>query len=129
MNKRNAKKLKKGELIEDRRKKMLDDYNKLQQLSKNHNPPPDRGMYSNHTHIAVDSNSNMINVKQGYFNKGKYQLKEVDKVPIEYLMWLMKNRPLNTSELKLINRVIKSEVENNQLNNHKENTNSSNNKE
>ena len=106
-------KLKQQRLKEDKRKQIEERYNKIQELSKNHNPLPERGRYNNtHTHIGVNQNSNMINVKQGYFNKGKYQHKAVETVPIHYLKWMLETKELNKSEMGLIRKLIKkSEVE------------------
>lgn len=104
-------KLKQQRLKEDKRKQIEERYNKIQELSKNHNPLPDRGRYNTHTHIGVNPNSNMINVKQGYFNKGKYQHKRVETVPIHYLKWMLETKELNKSETRLVKKLIKSEGE------------------
>ena len=48
--------------------------------------------------------------------KGKYKAINVDKAPLNYLNWVIHNIELNKSETTLIRKLIKSEMEKNQLN-------------
>lgn len=53
--------------------------------------------------------SHFINCNQGYFNKGKYKGKLLEKVPVNYLIWVLNNvSDLNKTEIKLLSRNIKN---------------------
>lgn len=52
--------------------------------------------------------SHFINCNRGYFNKGKHKGKSIDRVPVNYLMWVLKNvLELNNSEKKILTKNIK----------------------
>ena len=59
---------------------------------------------------TVEPNSNFINLRGNYFNKGKYKGIEVDRAPIDYLEWLLHRSTvtLNKGETKLVNKLIES---------------------
>ena len=113
-----AKRKKKTKVLRvEAEKRKWDNYDKVNTLSKNHNPPPARGKPSKYKNTdTVERNSNFINVAGGYFNKGKYKAINVDKAPLNYLNWVIHNIELNKSETTLIRKLIKSEMEKNQLN-------------
>lgn len=65
--------------------------------------------------LTIEKNSNFINLKGGYFNKGQYKGAEVNRATIDYLEWLL-NSPivLNKGEITLINKVIKTKKKENE---------------
>lgn len=55
--------------------------------------------------------SGFINCKQGYMNKGKYKGYLIDKVPLNYLIWVEENvSNLNTTERKLLLKTIRKKL-------------------
>lgn len=52
--------------------------------------------------------SGFINCNQGYMNKGKYKGQLIDRVPLNYLKWVVENiSNLNSTERKLLSRTIR----------------------
>lgn len=55
--------------------------------------------------------SGFINCKQGYMNKGKYKGQLIDKVPLNYLIWVDNNvSTLNKTERKLLLSTIRKKL-------------------
>ena len=65
--------------------------------------------------LTIEKNSNFINLKGGYFNKGQYKGAEVNRPPVDYLEWLL-NSPivLNKGEITLLKKVIKTKKKENE---------------
>ena len=104
----------KQKYLKDKREvEKWDRYNELQNLSKKWNPPPKRNTKQFINKDTVEAQSNFINVKQGYFNEGKYKMVDVKNTPLDYLEWVYKNVQLNLSEQTLVKKYIdkKSDVE------------------
>jgi hypothetical protein len=86
-------------------------YNKVQQLSKTWDPLPERkDIGKTKLKETQETKSNFINCSGGYFNIGKYKGVEVKSVPKWYLIWVMENIELNTTEKKLLTKYIKLET-------------------
>lgn len=63
--------------------------------------------------LTEQKQSNFINCKGGYFNKGKYKGKKVIKTPLQYLLWMQDNfTNLNVTETKLLSSTIKNKLKN-----------------
>lgn len=89
------------------RQKNLIAYQKVQELSKTHNPLPKRGQKNTKLRSTIELHSGFMNAKQRYFNVGKYKGVDLDSVPVSYMNWVVSNIRLNESELKLIRKYIK----------------------
>lgn len=96
--------LKARQKIIERNKKRAEEVDKL---AASWNPLPVRGQQQVRLSSTIESNSNFINCKQKYFNKGKYKGIDVKDVPRWYLKWVVDNIQLNQSELNLIRKTIK----------------------
>lgn len=110
-----GKRIKKERRKETIAEKNLREYLELQEKVKKHNPLPKREDNLPRLKVSEDPNSNFINVRGGYFNKGSKKGCDVSSVNIKYLIWVTNNIELNTSELKYIRRVIKKKNRNNLL--------------
>ena len=65
--------------------------------------------------LTIEKNSNFINLKGGYFNKGQYKGAEVNRPPVDYLELLL-NSPIvkNKGEITLLNKLIKTKNKENE---------------
>ena len=97
-------KKKKKETIQERN---LREYLELQDKVKKWRPEPVREATLPRMKVSEDPNSNFINVKGGYFNKGSKKGCDVSAADLTYLIWVTNNIELNISELNYIRRVIK----------------------
>lgn len=91
-------------------KKKLEQSKRVDELAKSWNPLPVRGQTLPRLTSTIEKNSNFINCKQGYMNKGKYKGVDITSVPLWYLKWVVNNIQLNDSELKLIRKIINNLV-------------------
>lgn len=92
---------------EKQKRKILEDYKKIQELSKSHNPLPKRNQKPIKLRSTIESHSNFINCAQKYFNMGKYKGVSLNYVPVSYMKWVTDTIQLNDSELRLIRKYIK----------------------
>jgi len=61
--------------------------------------------------LTTQKLSNFINCRGGYFNKGKYKGKNLNTVPIKYLLWVQKNfTNLNKTEIKILKVTIDNKL-------------------
>lgn len=89
------------QIKKERERQKWESYNNTIQ----HNPLPIRGQINNtKVFVSIESNSNFINCKGGYFNRGKYKGIPVKDVKKHYLKWVLENISLNQSELKLLRK-------------------------
>lgn len=90
------------------RNKILNDYQKVQQLNSSWNPPPrreDLNMVVRRKE-SVERRAGFINCKQKYFNKGKFKGVLLKDVPLYYIKWVTDTIDLNPTELQLIRKTL-----------------------
>ena len=88
-------------------KKNFDEFNKVQELSKSHNPLPKRNQKNVRLRSTIELHSGFMNARQGYFNVGKYKGIDLKYVPTSYMKWVVDSIRLNESELQLVRKYIK----------------------
>jgi hypothetical protein len=94
------------------RKKNFDEFNKVQELAKSHNPLPKRNRKNVRLRSTIELHSGFMNARQRYFNVGKYKGVDFKHVPLWYMKWVVDTIRLNEAELQLVRKYIKHKGKN-----------------